>query len=312
VKHSKTRETVDPIVEAAADWFVRLHEDPADPTLRPAFTAWREADPRHALAYERLRVLWGASAHLPSLIRAPASPDRRMVLRAAAGAGGTLAAVAVGGRLALGPHPFAAYRTRPGETARVTLADGSRVELSTSTALGVDLGGQSRDLTLLRGEAWFDASPRDHRPFVVKAAGGRVTAGDGGAFGVALDEGGGMVSAGERPARVALRGAEALVPGGFRLAYADGALGVARLMDADSLAWRDGRLVFVNQPLSKVAAALDRWTGGRTLILDPALAARPVTLIAATSEAGAGLERLARAAPMRLWRRASVTVITSV
>ena len=79
------------------------------------------------------------------------------------------------------------------------------------------------------------------------------------------------------------------------------------------LAIRDGRLVFVNAPLRRVAAALDRWTGGRTLILDDSLAARPVTLITRTTEAARGLERLAQATPMRIRRGGSLlAVVTSI
>lgn len=310
MKPPTTRQTLDPILKAAADWFVRLHEDPADPSLRPAFMAWREADPRHAQAYDRLQRLWGASAHLPSLGLEHASPDRRTVLRAAAGAGASVAAIALAGRLALGPHPFVDYRTRPGETARLTLADGSRVELSTASALAVALGGRTRELTLLEGEAWFDASTQDPRPLFVKAAGARVS-GSGG-FGVALQARGATVSASSPPVRVMLRAARADIPEGFQLSYVDGLLGPPRPALAERLAWRDGRLVFIDQPLSQVAAALDRWTGGRTVILDPVLAARPVTLLAATSEAGAGLEHLSRAAPMRLWRRGPLTIVTTI
>ncbi|ATQ42957.1 FecR family protein [Caulobacter mirabilis] len=312
MKSRQAEEGVDPVVEAAVGWFVRLHDDPADPTLRPAFEAWRDADPRHARAYERLQRLWGASAHLPSLAQPALEPDRRRVLRAVVGAGGVGAAALLGGRLALEAHPFADHRTQPGETARLALADGSLVELSTSSALEVDLDDHRRRLRLLAGEAWFSVTPGDPRPFIVEAAEGRVGALDG-AFAVAIERAGVFVSVTAGAARVGLRGAAVRLAQGVSVAYDGRRLGDPRPSDPDQLAWREGKLVLVNRPLAEVASRLDRWTGGRTLILDSELAARRVTLITDTDDAAQGLDRLAPAARIRLWRGAPwLTAVTKI
>jgi transmembrane sensor len=45
------------------------------------------------------------------------------------------------------------YSTGTGETQRVTLADGSRVELDAQSAIAVQYGAGQRRLTLLEGEA---------------------------------------------------------------------------------------------------------------------------------------------------------------
>ncbi len=312
MKGGKTEAGVDPIVEAAVGWFVRLHEDPADPTLRPAFEVWRDADARHARAYERLQRLWGASAHLPSLTRPATGPDRRRILRTAVGVGGVGAAALLGGRLALEAHPFADHRTRPGETARLTLADGSLVELSTSTALDVDLGRRRRRLRLLAGEAWFSVESGDPRPFVVEAAGGRVGA-PGGAFAIAIERAGASVAATKGAVRVSAGEAAVRLTDGVSVSYDRTRLGEPGPSDPDRLAWREGRLILVDRPLAEVAARLDRWTGGRTLILDRELAARRVTLITDTGDAGLGLEKLASAVRMRLWRAApQLAVVTTI
>ncbi len=303
----RSQAQADPATEAAITWFVRLHDDPADTSLRADFEAWRAADPAHGRAYDRLQRLWGAAAHLPALATGGAAkglgplPDRRTLLRGAAGLGGTAAVTLIGGRLALGPHPFATYATRPGETLRVTLADGSRGELSTRTAVDVDFSARRRRLRLLGGEAWFQPSSADLRPFVVEAAGGRIEAPEG-AFAAVVEPGVARVGATAGAVRVALGRASAGLQAGQGLSYGRAGLSPVRGLSQDSLAWRDGRLVFIDAPLRHVAAVLDRWTGGRTVILDEALAARRVTLITRTTEAAQGLERLAQATPMRIRR----------
>lgn len=301
---------IDPIMAEATRWFVTLHEVPSDRALQPAFEAWRAADPRHAAAYDRLQRLWGASGHLPALARPASSLDRRALLRNVAGAGAAVAVVAGGGRLILGAHPFADHRTRTGEHSTVILTDGSRIELSTATALTVDLSAQRRRIRLLEGEAWFQVTPDASRPFVVEAAGGSTTA-LGTAFAVALHGGAAEVSVTENAVRV-VRGGEARVFEGQSLRYGPRGVGAVQAADPLVLAWREGRLAFVNRPLGEVAAALDRWTGGRTVVLDEALAARRVTLTLGIEDAGDGLRRLADATPMRITRLTSaLTVLRS-
>lgn len=302
---------IDPVMAEATRWFVTLHEAPSHREVQPAFEAWRDADPRHAAAYARLQRLWGASGHLPALARPAPSLDRRALLRNVAGAGAAVAVVAGTGRLVMGAHPFADHRTQTGERSTVILTDGSRIELSTATALTVDLTAQRRRIKLLEGEAWFQVAPDAARPFVVEAAGGSTTA-LGTAFAVTLNGRGADVAVTEHAVRVAADGAQARVSEGQSLRYGPRGVGAVQEADPLALAWREGRLAFVNRPLGEVAAALDRWTGGRTVVLDEALATRPVTLTLSTEDARDGLARLADARPMWIMRLTSaLTVVRS-
>src|SRR5690606_3963976 len=63
------------------------------------------------------------------------------------------------------------YRTGIGERRVVTLADGSKVQLDSSTELRVDYTKQARDLQLIKGQARFDVAHEPERPFYVIAGG---------------------------------------------------------------------------------------------------------------------------------------------
>lgn len=299
---------IDPVVAEATDWFVALHEDPANSTDDPAFQAWRNADPRHAATYDRLSRLWGAAGHLPSLTASGPDMERRALLRRGVGAGALAALALCGGRLALGPNPLADHRTGTGERRTVMLADGSRAELSTATALSVDFSGSRRVVRLLDGEAWFQVAPDPSRPFAVETAGGVATA-LGTAFAVAREEGGARVTVTQHAVRVQASPIVRTVGEGQSLRYGPGREGRVEEANLSSLSWRGGRLAFVNRPLSEVAATLDRWTGRQTLITDGALGARLVTLMIATDEVEQGLLKLAAEVPMRITRLTSLLTI---
>jgi transmembrane sensor len=304
----EAQDGIDPIMAAATRWFVALHEAPGDADLKPAFEAWRAAEPRHASAYARLQRLWGAAGHLPSLQQAQPAMERRAVLRGVIGAGVGVVAVGGAGRLLLGQHPFADHRTRPGERGSVVFADGSRAELSTATALRTDFSAGRRWIRLLAGEAWFQVAPDPARPFVVEAGRGSATA-QAGSFAVAVTREGAEVLATEQGVRVAAGGVGAWAAAGQVQAYDRRGLSSMRDADPSALAWREGRLAFVDRPLGEVVAALDRWTGERTVVIDPLLAERRVTLTLATRNAGEGLARLAEVAPMRVTRLGDVLTL---
>ncbi len=300
------------VMEEATEWFVRLHESPGDDLWRPQFDAWRAADPAHGAAYERVQRLWGASAHLPALTHWPMRQDRRAMLAGLAGLGGGALILTAGGRLALGPHPFADYRTRAGEVLQVTLRDGSGVTLSTATALAVDFTRTRRRLRLLDGEAWFQTASDPSRPLVVEAAGGLISAADAAAFGVRVQGRGGRLGVAERNVDVSVAGRAGRLNANQAAAFGQDGVEPLSAFDASDFAWRDGQLVFVNRPLGEVAAALDRWTGARTVVRGDDLAARPVTLITRTRQAHRGLEQLQRATPLSIEHLGPLTIVRSI
>ncbi|ASE38340.1 FecR family protein [Brevundimonas vesicularis] len=298
-----------PAMEAATEWFVRLHASPKDEAARPAFETWRAADPSHAAAYARIQRLWGASAHLPALVEAGVEPDRRAFLAGMAGVGGGVLMLAGAGRLALGPHPFSDYRTGAGETATIAVKDGVRVTLSTASALGVERGADRHRLRLLEGEAWVQTRAGRPAPLVVAALGGAVHVRGEAAFGLRVLNGMARLGVASGSVDLVIGGRPGRLTAGQATNFRRRGFRAAAPFDPSEFAWREGQLVFVNQPLTAVLAALDRWNGTRTWIRDGDLARQPVTLFGRTTESGQAVQRLAQAAAFTIERLGALIVV---
>lgn len=316
MQDSNSRREANRIREEATRWFVVLHETPADPSPRTDFELWLRADPRHVEAYGRLQRLWGASGHVPSIVRGPSivhgeprSLPRRKVLQTGALAAAGLAGLLGAGRLVLGPHPLADHATGTGERRTIALSDGSVVDLSAATALDIRFDTGQRQVQLLAGEAFFQVAPDRQRPFRVLAGGGSATA-LGTAFAVALGDNVARVTVTEHAVLVHGQTDQVRVAEGQATTF--GAHGVGKVTSGDmgSLAWRDGRLAFVARPLGEVVAELNRWSRGTVIITDQELARRPVTLMIGTDAADEAMEQIAAVIPMRLLRLAErVTLV---
>ena len=280
------------IDEAAADWIARL--DRADPPaeLRVDFERWCRADPRHYAAYLRLQHVWGRLDRLNALqppALAPVSkPVRRargprvMLSRVAAAA--VLLGVAVSvwlwhGSLGLG-SPERRYVTPVGGFERVTLSDGSIVQLNTGSEVRVVLAKGRRDVRLAQGEATFEVAKDPSRPFVVTTGAMAVRA-VGTDFNVRKTSSGMEVMIMEGAVVVgpvsAVNHPEAMpVVGAGRVAVITAAAPVhLQKIDADEmarrLAWQRGMLGFNGQPLTEVAEEFNRYNDRKLVIASPAV-----------------------------------------
>lgn len=283
----------------AAQWVARLDGRPLDDAERDAFRDWLEADPDHRLAFEEAHSAWRSLDLLrraPGPLRALARPGRRKPV-SRAGMAGLIALLAVG-LLALRYQigdPWIAlaadWRTAPGQMRQVTLDDGSRVDLGPDSAIAVAFGADERRVTLLAGEAFFQAMPRagaERRSFVVEAAHGTTTA-LGTQFLVEARADGARVTAVEHRIEIAVpeRGDERVVlsPGSAVEYDLSRGLGPVAASDVDeATAWRKGLLVFDSVPLEDVVRKLDRYRRGRIVIANPRLAQRKVSGVFASGD----------------------------
>ncbi|HEX6860048.1 MAG TPA: FecR domain-containing protein [Caulobacteraceae bacterium] len=299
-----------PTKTEAIAWFTRQRGGLTDAEARE-LDAWLEADPAHLEAFEATARAW-ARLELPReapemlALRAKAlevTPERRMVWRAAAAV--AAAAVLGGGvfgwqQLQFREYPNQTFRTEVGQRSTVTLPDGSVVTLNTDTVLRTRADGERRVLYLDKGQAFFKVAHDKAHPFEVHAAGRTVTA-LGTAFDVRVDQGRFAVTLVEGKVRVetpspspaapaADRSAPAtatkpvagpvqdveLVAGNQFTALDDSRWSVGRADTARETTWLTGWLTFQNEPLGQVVREFARYSD-RQIVLDPALANRPIT-----------------------------------
>ncbi|MGO8848027.1 MAG: FecR family protein, partial [Methylocella sp.] len=146
------------------------------------------------------------------------------------------------------------------------------------SAIALHFTPTQRRLTLLRGEAWFDVTPNPARPFAVEAMGGTVTA-LGTSFDIAVERDETRVTVTLHRVAVASGGQEIIVAEGQQSTFARGAPARAPAPSdvAQLTAWRRGKLIVADEPLSDVLTTLGRYRHGLVYCLRPAICARRVS-----------------------------------
>ncbi|KRP71166.1 siderophore-interacting protein [Pseudomonas paralactis] len=289
------------ITEAAAEWAVRLHAGALSEQEQAELRQWIARDSRHEGALRFAEQTWAALGEVhkddPVHRQRPATPTppvrrskrRRPWQRAAAVA---LIVVVAGVGWVRGPdvllHLQADYVTQKGEVRTVQLADGSKVELDSASAIRLDYDGVQRGISLLQGSAVFDVAPmkgEEPRPFVVHSAGGQTRA-LGTRF-VVEREGQSQAWVGvlQHSVEVSMQAspttgpAERVVQQGQAARYSpdDGVVSLDQFDVDRATSWRRGVLIFDRQPLAKVIEQLNRYRPGRVVLADAALGEREVS-----------------------------------
>lgn len=292
-------------LESAEAWFARMRAGPLPPAEEDALQRWLEQDERNADELDCLFRIWNdmdAVRADPAVLamRAQARARARTVSKAR----WQRALVAAVGACAVGLAVFAVvqstrqnappvvkehaveYETRVGQKSTVTLPDGTLVVLDTDTAIQVWSASQARRVRLLRGRAFFDVARDPSRPFSVSAGSNTVTALGtefdvqltGAAMAVTLLSGRlhvlgatGSGSAGEKS--LEMNAGERLI------APADGLWTVRKASAEVDTGWLRGRLVFDEETLGNIAAALNRYSTRKIVIPDPQIANRRLSAV---------------------------------
>lgn len=168
------------VFEAAANWYVQFESQPPTPAERHAWQQWLNGDPAHQAAWNQIEQLQCSLGAMPQDFtrRAlSATQQRRQVLKWMLVLGGS---GYVGWNLqqhtSLG-NSWADYRTRVGERRRIELADGTHIDLNTSTAIDVMFDGRQRLIRLREGEVLIHTGKLGGQtPFYVETRQGRVQA----------------------------------------------------------------------------------------------------------------------------------------
>lgn len=259
---------IDDIQRQALQWLSRLRDSECSELDRQAFQDWLNGTPGHAQAYRQVQQFWDGIGGLPELAGKRLTEARGFVRTnqmARRRKNITLIVAAIAAGLVIQhPEPLqklaaVKYQTAKGERFVVRLDDGSRIELNTATTLRVDRFG-SRTIWLDRGEAWFNVKHDAERPFEVRLDAGTIRD-VGTQFNVIAYPEQTSVAVSEGEVALSAPGQQELpLTSGMQSGFAaDGSLQTPGRAEPATGAWRNGTLIFKNQPLPEVLRQLARY-----------------------------------------------------
>jgi transmembrane sensor len=335
----------DKINEEAVAWLVKLRSTEVSSGARHAHQEWLTAHQSHRRAYDIVTAEWSDLDDLDGWARgelAQRNLNASLTLRRRkklwftgfATAASIALAVIVLPQLQQGPER---YQTDKAERREISLADGSRLHLNSTSAVEVSFDEEVRQLTLKEGEGVFDVEHDSKRPFVVVAGKNKVialgtrfsvhyinsqdiqvTVLDGRVAVVPLDQSVERAvkqfssESSSLEAAVQISQRESLILEADQQAHvnADGQfVSLLTVSAASEAAWIEGRLVFDNTPLREVVEELSRYVPGRILI-DPSVPDYPVTGIIQLRSLDTMLELLSQVVPVTAVKQSgSLTVL---
>lgn len=305
------------VLEAAADWLVRLNADDVTAEDEAALRRWLAADARHLRAWQRAQGLLGSLRVLPAeavkgvLDRPPErASSRRRVLRLA-----WLPALPAAAWLAREELPWApwqaTHRTQTGEQQQLSLADGSRLVINTATALKVRDSADQPVIELLKGEVFIATAPSaTPRSLRVQTAEGAVQA-QAAQFSVRRLDDAGWGHSGARSRLTVFSGEVDLSVGRStnrllarqQLVFsASGASAITSVDEEIEGAWLRGIVIARGMPLGDLVAELDRYRPG-VLRCSPQLAQLRVSGVFPVNDPDRSLDLIARSFPVELHYR---------
>jgi transmembrane sensor len=269
------------VAERAVQWLVELQSPQVTDQTRAQWRDWLIADPSHQQAWQRIETfsqrLEGLHAGPQNtLMYATLTPgvSRRRALKSLAvlvAAGG----VAWSARDNPWVQPWRGdYRSGVGEQRRITLTDGSELQLNTDTSVDVRFDPQTRLITLYAGEILVRCAPDStNRPFTVQTAQGRCTASAAGSrFSVRQSAGVTLGSTWQKALQITPRaGTTSTLAQGQSVWFDQFAVLGTGVALAGDLAWTQGMVVADNQRLGEFLDNLARYRQGH-LGCDPEVA----------------------------------------
>ena len=274
---------------AAGQWLERREFGPWDAADQKALDAWLAASPSHMVEFLRVEQVWKRADRLRALNRpmreakpAPQKTPLSFIPKLAA-AFAMIAAVGIGVGAYVLNTGEKAYETPIGLRKTITFADGSKIELNTDTLLRARVTQSGRTAELVKGEAFFQIEHDAAHPFVVTAAGYRVTdlgtkflvRRDGKRLEITLVEG----SARVEPADKDIHAKPAVLVPGDMVVATQRSLTVTKKTTpalANELAWRRGLLIFNHATLEEAAAEFNRYNSQKLVIASPSVGRRTI------------------------------------
>jgi transmembrane sensor len=318
----------------ATEWHIALMGPDASDAQRLACARWRAEHPDHERAWRQLQGFGQRLAALPRAAAAaalsipistpsspPSSPRQRPGRRRALALLGTAVVAAGGWQWTAGGGDEEArgiYRAAAGKRRRLTLPDGSTLEMNADTEVAVRFGAAERRLVLLSGEiavatAPDAAMPPGHdRPFRVQTAHGLLRA-LGTEFTVRQEADRSWLGVQQGAVEIRPGNPDGIVPGdapfptarivqaGQRAVFDRDAVQTIEPSDPADTAWRHGMLVAADMRLDEFLQRLGRHRPGH-LHCAAEVAALRISGVYPLDDTDRVLDALPHVLPVEVWR----------
>jgi transmembrane sensor len=303
--------------EAAIAWLVRLQGETVTEGDWLEFDAWLTAAPAHAQAYDdvlafdqRLAIdspLMDAERVAPSAKVVPLRPARRVWVWSA---GAAIAAAFVAGAILVPSKGLlggreTTYVTGVGERRAIALEDGSRIDMNAASRVTVRFERHARRIKMDDGQVFFDVAKDSARPFLIAAGDTQVRV-VGTQFDVRRRDG--QVAVNVQRGLVEVRPNLAANAAPFRLrpgqglSHREGQAADAKLQAValgEIAGWRQGRLIYRDEPLSQIAGDMNRLFPRPVKLGDAEAANMRLSGVLIVDEQDAMVDRLSHLLPVQ-------------
>lgn len=318
-RNKEPRQTdVHAATSAALWWSRRSDRSTWSEADEAEFQAWLTEAPGNRAAFDAVVATWQRAAEVsPSsihsrVVAAEEARTRRRRMRSVArlAAAACLATVCLTEvfwyrQSAQDEHVFRTVVTTAGTPERVTLPDGSIIELNQHSSMRVEQGRQARSVTLVSGEALFQVAHDAGRPFFVHSDRVKVRV-VGTEFNVRRAPS--RVFIAVRQGTVAVQDSAlrdkplaTLTAGqGLSVGRATGDTHAQAVAGSAVAAWRSGQLRFRALPLADVTEELAGYMPGKRVTVDADVSAVPVSGFASIHDPAAFIDALPSLVPVQV------------
>jgi transmembrane sensor len=314
-KQQDENDALDPLAETALEWLVNLHSGDETEQDWQNYEHWKTANPQQLAASQAAENLWaniGPAINRPSITETATKIASQAFVVFVAFIG--LFSLGVQQNILQSPARLMADHRTPKTTGKtMTLADGSTLQIDAATQLDINFSAAERQITLYSGQIHIDVAADNSRPFRVVADNISIRALGTGfnvnyyheQVSVAVTEHSVQISNTNTSSNLSSNTSSkghVKVDEGYQLHYSE-TQGFGEVMPANlstTLAWQRQKLIFDNQPLSKVVAAIQRYNSSNIIILSEALKQHRVTGVFDMSDSGSMLTAIEDNLPVKV------------
>lgn len=309
----------------AAAWLAKLHGNQRTAAMEQAWRRWVAEHPDHAAAWELASDSWCETGDVPGVLPPRALRETTVRRMRSIGSFAAIAALCLLlSSLAVLYLDRHSVTTALGEQRTLNLADGTQVELNTSTRLSVQFDDRARTVILSSGEAYFNVS-HERRPFVVRAGTHKIfalgtaflvrsEAAADDALTVTLIEGRVAVAPADAEdlSSVTTSPSVALLSAGKRLRAARHApIAIDTPSINQETAWMRGQLIFENTPLLEAVNEFNRYNAVKIRLLSQKTGEVSVGGIFRTADVASFADAVAQAHHLRVINAGRELVLAS-